>query len=386
MAAKKRVPSYCLHKPSGRAIVKVRGKILYLGKHGSDESREAYARIIADLLADRAVTPPKALELDSPNTSSITLGVLAGRYLEHAQGYYRKGGKPTSEVAAIRWVLKFLLANYSGLAADAFSVGDLRAVRQTMVEAGISRGVCNQNTGRIVRMFRWAASVEIVPASVWSSLQTLPGLKAGRTEAKETKPVEPVADSIIDATLPEMPPVVRAMVELQRATGMRPSEVCTMRPCDIDRSGEVWKYTPAEHKTQHHGKRRIVYIGPRGQSILMPYLLRADDEHCFQPKRHIAVPRLQKRYRRDSYRQAIERACDRAFPAPDGVIGEKLKQWRREHRWTPNRLRHSFATEARAAFGLEAAQVLLGHASASITEIYAERDATKGIEVARAIG
>ena len=32
MAAKPRIPSYCLHKPSGRAVVKVKGKIIYLGK------------------------------------------------------------------------------------------------------------------------------------------------------------------------------------------------------------------------------------------------------------------------------------------------------------------------------------------------------------------
>jgi hypothetical protein len=42
MAAKKpRVPGYLLHKPSGRAIVKVAGKLIYLGEYGSDESHHA---------------------------------------------------------------------------------------------------------------------------------------------------------------------------------------------------------------------------------------------------------------------------------------------------------------------------------------------------------
>ena len=35
------------------------------------------------------------------------------------------------------------------------------------------------------------------------------------------------------------------MVRIQVATGMRPSEVCKMRPCDIDLSREdAWIYRP----------------------------------------------------------------------------------------------------------------------------------------------
>lgn len=39
-----------------------------------------------------------------------------------------------------------------------------------------------------------------------------------------------------------------------------------------------------------------------------------------------------------------------------------------------NRLRHSRGTEIRKAFGLEAAQVTLGHRNADVTQVYAERD------------
>jgi hypothetical protein len=37
-------------------------------------------------------------------------------------------------------------------------------------------------------------------------------------------------------------------------------------------------------------------------------------------------------------------------------------------------------------FGLEAAQVALGHARADVTQTYAERDARLGIEVAKRLG
>ena len=74
-----------------------------------------------------------------------------------------------------------------------------------------------------------------------------------------------------------------------------------------------------------------------------------------------------------SYRRAIHRACDVAFPAPeplcrrdDESLGQwldrltvmqkaELKKWHSEHRWSPNRLRHSAGTEIRKRFGLEGA-------------------------------
>jgi integrase len=65
-----------------------------------------------------------------------------------------------------------------------------------------------------------------------------------------------------------------------------------------------------------------------------------------------------KHYTSDSYRRAIHRACDEA----------KLE------RWSPNRLRHSAATEIGSSFGIVAAQVVLGHTTPDTTAIYAERN------------
>jgi len=54
--------------------------------------------------------------------------------------------------------------------------------------------------------------------------------------------------------------------------------------------------------------------------------------------------------------------------------------------WSPNQLRHSAATEIRLRFGLEAAQVALGHSKAEVTQVYAERDWTKAAAVMREVG
>ena len=64
----------------------------------------------------------------------------------------------------------------------------------------------------------------------------------------------------------------------------------------------------------------------------------------------------------------------------------ELQKWQSDHRWSPNQLRHTAATVIRREFGLEAAQVVLGHSQANVTQVYAERDLAKGLEVARQIG
>jgi integrase len=53
----------------------------------------------------------------------------------------------------------------------------------------------------------------------------------------------------------------------------------------------------------------------------------------------------------------------------------------------PHQLRHNAATNLWREFGLEAAQLALGHSSAHVTDaVYAERDRAKVIEIMRRIG
>ena len=54
--------------------------------------------------------------------------------------------------------------------------------------------------------------------------------------------------------------------------------------------------------------------------------------------------------------------------------------------WHPNQLRHSAATAIRKQFGLEGAQIILGHSKADVTQIYAERDTKLAADIARKIG
>jgi len=186
-----------------------------------------------------------------------------------------------------------------------------------------------------------------------------------------------------------------------------------LRPCDVDVTTEIWRYVPESHKTEHHGRERKIAIGPKAQEVLRPYLLRDKSAYCFvpaegerkrnaekregrkspmtpsqsrrRPKRKRSRPPGE-RYTANSYRRAVYRACALAFPPPAGLLDDEQKKWRKAHQWHPNRLRHSAATLIRKEFGLEAAQVTLGHAAAAVTQIYAERDYELAAKTARALG
>jgi integrase len=98
-------------------------------------------------------------------------------------------------------------------------------------------------------------------------------LTAGRTTAHEPEPIKPVDEDHFRAVLPFLTPTVRALVELLALTGMRPSEACRIRPCDIERNGAVWVYKPPHHKTRHRGKDRNIAL------VLLRYSL-SGREHC----------------------------------------------------------------------------------------------------------
>ena len=417
------VPKYRKHKQSGQAIVTLSGRDFLLGPHGTKASRSEYDRLVSEWIANGRQLRPD---------TDITVVEVINAYRKFAERYYRKNGGVTREYGCIKEALKIVRELYGRTNANEFGPLALKAVRQRMIDNGWSRGYINKSIGRVRRCFKWAVENELVRPDMYHGLMAVSGLRKGRSEAREPDPVQPVDDATVQATLPHLTPVVADMIRLQRITGCRPQDVCNLRPCDVDMSGDVWLYRPGTHKTEHHDRERIISIGPKGQDILRPYLLREKESHCFSPvesekKRRSAQhvnrktplsygnrpgtnrKRKPKRtageqYTTESYRRAIHRACDLAFPAPEPLCRRddesvrkwqerltdkqraELDQWQSDHRWSPNRLRHSAGTEIRKRYGLEAAQVVLGHAQADVTQVYAERDLAKAVQIMREVG
>ena len=101
-----RIPKYRHHKPSGQALVQIRGHRTYLGKYGSEESKEKYRRLIAEFVSGNGEITP-----DNPK-SQLTVNEMILQYFRYAQTYYVKNGKQTDEVAALRAIFKRLRSLY----------------------------------------------------------------------------------------------------------------------------------------------------------------------------------------------------------------------------------------------------------------------------------
>ncbi len=441
-----RVPKLTFHSTSGQARVRLGGRQVYLGKHGSPEATEKYHRLTAEYLrtgevpeearpAPAVVAGAPAATAGGPATADPpdrTVDEVILAYWKWAEGYYVKNGEPTSELSSLKQSLKALRGLYGSTPAAEFGPKKLKAVRDAAVRDGLSRSGANRRASHVKRLFKWAVAEELVPPSVHQGLTAVTGLKRGRTAAREPEPVGPVDPTLVEATLPHLPTVVADIVRLQLLTGMRPGEVCSLRPADVDCTGETWIYRPASHKTQHRGRDRVISFGPEARGVLTPYLDgRPVGKPCFSPKEAEAERRAAAtaarttpascgntvgsnrtktpkrspgdQYDTRSYGRRVRLASEKAVPLPAALLTEfaaintlpnadraEIKAAVREHRaacrWSPNQLRYTRATQLRAKYGIELTRTVLGHSDIGTSEIYAERDLAAAERVMREVG
>jgi len=393
----RRMPKVRHHKHTGRAVVTIEGRDIYLGRWGTAEAEAAYHRLIAEYVSTGLVEPPNRRTDVGPTVDDLILAYW--RYAERVYDAKTVNG-------SLKPACRRLRRHHGPTPVALMTAGDLRRLQLALTDETDARGrrlsrpYVNKLIARIKRVFKWGVAEGLVPVTVWQELSVIGGLRRGTPDVRETERVRAVDDGVIERTLPELPPVIRSMVRLQRLTGMRPGEVCAMTWDQIDTSGEVWLYRPQHHKNAHRDLDREIAIGPTGQRILLPYRGRPGDRAIFSPAENMAMVNAKRRaerrtpltpsqrardarnasktngrrpgkqYTTASYAWAIRRACERL----------EIEVW------TPNRLRHTAATDARERFGLDAAYTLLGHAKPDTTLIYAERTRAARIELAKKLG
>jgi integrase len=312
-----------------------------------------------------------------PAGGLLTVGGFVRRFMEHAKVYYRlPNGKPSKELVEFGRSFREVLSLCTPLPVGNFTKKDLKAARDAMIAAGLSRKVVNQRVGRIVRAFRWGAEEEIVPDQVAAALMLVRPLQRGRSRAPEREEVEPVPVADVEATMPHVGAAVGYMIQLQLLTGMRPGEVVALCRSEVKTAAEPWTIDLSHrHKMAYKGAKRVIVVGPKARSVLHVLIesrvTRKSDWFFFRPCEAGSGERsYREHYSTNAYAKAVRMACRRA-----GVTG-----------WHPNQLRHTFATEVRSRFGLEAAQVMLGHGRADVTQVYAERDLKAAERVAAEMG
>jgi integrase len=381
MARNKGIPAYGHHVGRNLARVVINGKHIYLGPYGSPESKAKYEQIVRKYLTGRA-----AAEMKERAEISTDLRVveLVRDYLAFARGYYVKNGLPSAEYMHIYSALTPVREKYGEDLITTFGPLKLKAIRTEWVNAGFVRGQINKRVGRIRRMVAWGVEEEKVPAGVLHALKAVKGLKKGRSEAKEGKKVLPVREAFVDAVKPHVSRQVWAMIQIQRYSGMRPTEVCVMRTIDVNTAGRSWEYKPIENKMEHHDRDRVIQLGPDAREVLKEWLRTDVEAFLFSPREAMAERWADQRSKRKTPVQPSQ--VNRKKRRPNRAPGDRYtnRSYARAIRkacvlanvphWAPNMLRHLVATKVRREKGLEAAQAVLGHARADVTQIYAERD------------
>lgn len=409
------IPTLQKHRATGDARVTLSGKDFYLGPYDDPQTHARYDELIRAWLANGRRLP---------QTGPATVRALGEKYLTFADLNYRKRGKPTSMVHIIRRA--FALLEFAELADRApadFTDVELREFYAYLgghPKQRWTRRTINGYAGAIVQAFGWAAEHRVFEGATmaYAMLRTVKRLRKGRAinaitpAPRDNQRVRPVADDLYARSRSSLLPEVAAMVEIQRLTGMRPIEVTMMRAGDLrpTSSPSVLGYVvpPEANKLDHLDKPRVIAIGPDAREHLDPLLkgLKPTD-YVFCPRRVVArfkrspkgeAPGTHRtrgpgeHYTTNSYRRAIWRACDRAFPHPTlaGIARTKLTPaqraelaaWKKAHRWNPNQLRHAFASTLGIEETLSVVQSAMGHASPNTTAGYVTVPAAEVVRVA----
>lgn len=324
------IPALTLHRPSGQGRVYWNGRYYYLGKWGSNDLAVNYRRIVSNVIATG-----KPVMDDPPQP---TIRQLSERYLDHVrESFPKSSGEPAAIARAVRELNQFA----GDFTPDYFTPPKLLELRALWIKRPLVLSTINKYHNYILGMFAWLATMMLIQASIWHSLQTVKKLKPNRSSAKDPKIIDPVKWEHVVAIKDHVSDTVWNMIQMQYFTGMRSGEVLSMTLDQIHND----VYSPVRHKNAWRKHKRNVSLGPRAREIVAAASHgKAATEPIFQG------------YTSASYGRAVLRACQKASVP----------------RWHPHQLRHAAGDRVREAYGLDVTQAFLGHATAKMSERYAK--------------
>jgi integrase len=354
----RKLPKYCEHKSSNRVFVNLplgpgKRKRVYLGVYNSAQSLENYDRVVGEWLATK--TAP------IPTNSGPTLRDVVERYRSYQEPILNQ-----DKFYNVCNALKLLTELLGDRPAEEFNVRQFERYRSELIRRKYSREYGNRLLRIVKECCEWAMNRDYLTSDQERKIQTVKRLT--NAEAS-TKVVGPVDDADVNTTLQLLSDDFQDMILFLRTTGCRPGEARLLQVGDVD--CEHWIFKPVKHKTSHRGKSRVIPIPTSVRPTLRPRLLRPDDAFVF------GADDGERAYHKRALARAIDRAivqinCERAEDDLPAM----------EH-WHPYQLRHTRATEVREQYGVEVAQVILGHSRIDMTQHYAGVTEEKAKEVGK---
>lgn len=352
----RKIPQYSVHNVRDLGYINWKGKRHYFpGKAHSVESVNAYNEFLR-----KFVFGP----VNIPTGKAISITDLVLAYQDFAESHYDDKGHQSHYNAMMTVAMK-LESIYHATKAAQFGPKMLKEFRKELIDSGNSRNYVNDQISRVKKIFKWAASEELIPIETFQALATVDGLRRGREGAVESPKRKPVPWEDVETIVKELHEPVRTMVLFHWHTGVRSQSVVQAHSeqFEIDQDGMlIWH---PRHKTEHLDKTVRIPLGPKARDLISGRL---------EIGGSLFKTRLDTTYSPWSYRREIIRAQENLFDRQT----EKHKEAPKKHpkpirvKWTPHQLRHAKATYIRNKYGIEAAQAILGHDSLQATQIYSE--------------
>ena len=205
------LPQLRLHKRSGTARVRVGHQEYWLGRWGDPETHRKYAAFVVDYL-QRPEQAPGGGTLSTPEVISsadceersdaeaqpghiladattvpdgLTVAELCARYLDYAERHYTlPSGQKSTTFGNVKMGIR-ALAPFDRVPAEQFGPVLLTKLMYGMVDQPSRRKAkdgkplpntlssINATIKQVRRIFRWAVSMEMIPATVWHALNSV---------------------------------------------------------------------------------------------------------------------------------------------------------------------------------------------------------------------
>lgn len=326
------------------------GKQEYFGHESDPDSLQKYAAFLSHVQQT-----PDGLAGQLTKACSVNEVCLAF-VTKYAPRYRDASGKPSAELDCFKSAIRVLRPLFGESVAKDFGPLRLRTVRDAMVAEGWCRNFINKQVRRIRMMFRFAISLELIPATVLAGLDSLPPLAEGETSAPDYEPRTAVSDEDLIAVREALNEYNRDVLDLMLLTGARPGEILLLTGAMIEQSDDVWKAKLKSHKNAKRGKSRTLFFNQTAQVILRRHLTSDLNARLFPT-------------RRDTFSKTLQRTCLKIGVTP----------------FCPHQLRHTVATRLDDGLGLEAAQRVLGHSNSAMTSLYTRAADRQAIEAVRSL-
>ena len=275
---------------------------------------------------------------------SVTINELILAYWRHAEKHYRgPDRKPTQELENMRDALRPLRKLYGSTPAADFGPLALRSIQQEMVGSGSAGRRSTPGSTASAACSSGRSGVELIPPSVHQALQAVPGLQKGRTDARGAGGDQARPDRARRGDPAPLNPGRRRDgpdPAPDRMPGRGGHDHARLRP---DAGRAQLGIPPVLAQDRLAGQGAGISVGPKAQEIVQEFLKADLQAYLFDPRDVVEAHHAERARKRKSrptpseiarrckgrpgrttpttttagrYRQAVVRACDRAFPHP----------------------------------------------------------------------